>query len=192
MPAGAYLWSVAHGLAASIFTSNGRWIGYDAGRSEDWSPIDYQRRAWKLGRMDLFVLSHAHADHLRDIDALVDAHPRLVLRPTAATTTMLREAKTAVAKSVVEEYEDEIDDKYTLDSDENPFAADWAGTTSLQQFVPPPDVNPNNETLHQESACTEGHDRARQAGDLPRRRSRRHRAMKCGQECGQECQRRCS
>jgi competence protein ComEC len=146
MPASVYLWNVAHGLAASIFTSNGRWILYDAGRSEDWSAIDYQRGAWNLGRPDLFVLSHAHADHLRDIDALVAAHPRMVLRPTAATTTMLREAKTTVAKSVVEEYEDEIDDKFTLDSDENPFAAGWAGTTSLQQFVPPPDMNPNNES----------------------------------------------
>jgi hypothetical protein len=71
----------------------------------------------------------------------------MVLRPTAATTTMLREAKTAVAKTVVQEYEDEIDDRYTFSSDEDPFAPGWGGTTTLRQFVPPPDrVNPNNES----------------------------------------------
>ena len=42
MPASVYLWNVAHGLAASIFTSNGQWIVDDAGRSDDWSPLDYQ------------------------------------------------------------------------------------------------------------------------------------------------------
>lgn len=146
MPASIYLSNVAHGLAASIFTSNRRWIVYDAGRSDNWSPIDYQREAWNLGRIDLFVLSHAHTDHLRDIDALVAAHPRIVLRPTAAVTTMLREARTAIAKGVVEEYEDEIDDRYTVDSDEDPFAPAWAGTTMLQEFAPPADDNPNNES----------------------------------------------
>lgn len=167
MPTSVYLWNVAHGLAASIFTSNGRWIAYDAGRSEDWSPIEYQQRAWNLRRIDLFVLSHAHADHLQDIDALVAAQPRMVLRPTAATTTMLREAKTAVAKGVAEEYEDEIDDKYTFDSDENPFAQGWAGTTSLQQFLPPPDVNPNNESRVLFIDC--GSVRLALTGDLERR-----------------------
>jgi competence protein ComEC len=167
MPASVYLWNVAHGLAASIFTSNRRWIVYDAGRDDDWSPIDYQRRAWSLGRIDLFVLSHAHTDHLRDIDALVAAQPRMVLRPSAAMTTMLREAKTAVAKSVVEEYEDEIDDKYTVDSDENPFALGWAGTTSLRQFVPPRDDNPNNQSRVVFVDC--GGVRLALTGDLERR-----------------------
>ena len=79
------VWNVAHGLAITLITPNQRLIAYDAGRSEDLSPLtELMRAGWN--QLDYFFLSHPHADHLRDIDALIKDAPADYLATKTART----------------------------------------------------------------------------------------------------------
>jgi glyoxylase-like metal-dependent hydrolase (beta-lactamase superfamily II) len=83
------IWNVAHGLAVTLITPNQRLIAYDAGRSEDLSPLtELERAGWS--QLDYFFLSHPHADHLRDIDALIRMHGG---SPPCPPTTVCEDAE---------------------------------------------------------------------------------------------------
>jgi beta-lactamase superfamily II metal-dependent hydrolase len=102
------IWNVSHGLAVTLVTPNQRLIAYDAGRSEDLSPLtELMRAGWS--RLDYFFLSHPHADHLRDIDALVRMRPRTMWRPRPPERQIREAAHGALEESVVDRYESELD-----------------------------------------------------------------------------------
>jgi len=109
------IWNVAHGLAVTLITPNQRLIAYDAGRSEDLSPLtELERAGWK--QLDYFFLSHPHADHLRDIDALIRMSPRTVRRPRPPERQIREAANGALEEGVVDRYEREIDQTYVQPS----------------------------------------------------------------------------
>lgn len=87
------VWSVEHGSAIFVKTPNGRTIALDAGRSTEFSPAKWLKSAYSLERIDLFCLSHADTDHIRDVqnlDELLSPHvfsrnkevPRDLVYPT--------------------------------------------------------------------------------------------------------------
>jgi beta-lactamase superfamily II metal-dependent hydrolase len=111
-PLRIFIWNVSHGLAVSFLTPNGRLLAYDAGRSETFSPLA------TLGsnghsQLDCFVLSHPHADHLRDIDSLIALRPAMIWRRHVRESRVRQAARPGLEASVVDRYERQLDHVYT-------------------------------------------------------------------------------
>jgi len=78
---------VGQGDAAVLRTPGGHWVVVDAGpRSDKWDAgrrvvVPYLTRH-RAARIDVLVISHAHADHLGGVPALLDRYdPGLILEP---------------------------------------------------------------------------------------------------------------
>src|SRR4029450_549664 len=71
------VWNVAHGSAIYVKTPNGRSILLDAGNSDDFSPAGWLRTHQGLAKLDLFVLSHHHDGHVRDLANVIRFTPPL-------------------------------------------------------------------------------------------------------------------
>jgi competence protein ComEC len=78
---------VGQGDAAVLRTPGGHWVVVDAGpRSDKWDAgrrvvVPYLARH-RAARIDVLVISHAHADHLGGVPALLDRYdPGLILEP---------------------------------------------------------------------------------------------------------------
>ncbi len=69
------VWNVAHGSATFVRTPNDRKILLDVGSSEDFSPAEYLHNHYGLRYTDLLILSHADADHVRDLPNVVRLIP---------------------------------------------------------------------------------------------------------------------
>lgn len=130
----------------TLITPNQRLIAYDAGRSEDLSPLtELERAGWK--QLDYFFLSHPHADHLRDIDALIRMSPRTVRRPRPPERQIREAANGALEEGVVDRYEREIDQTYVQPSTQDPTDPSWSGGCDFAIFQPPEHANLNNVSL---------------------------------------------
>jgi competence protein ComEC len=92
------VWNVEHGSAIYVRTPNGRSIIMDAGASSDFSPARWLYYQYNISKADLFILSHADTDHIRDIenvDVLLSPYafyrngtsPRHLKYPTYPPTT---------------------------------------------------------------------------------------------------------
>jgi beta-lactamase superfamily II metal-dependent hydrolase len=69
------VWNVAHGSAMFARTPNNRTILMDAGSSDDFSPAQHLHDVYKARSTDLFILSHADSDHLRDLPNIIRLIP---------------------------------------------------------------------------------------------------------------------
>ena len=69
------VWNVAHGSAMFARTPNDRTILMDAGSSDDFSPAQHLHSVYGLRSTNLFMLSHADADHIRDLPNIVRLIP---------------------------------------------------------------------------------------------------------------------
>jgi beta-lactamase superfamily II metal-dependent hydrolase len=78
------VWSVAHGSAIYVKTPNGRSILLDAGNSDDFSPARWLHAHRGLRELDLFVLSHHHGGHVRDLANVERLTPPLAFRDNPA------------------------------------------------------------------------------------------------------------
>lgn len=140
------IWNVSHGLAVTVRTPTGRIVVYDAGRSESFSPLATLATAAGLRSVDCFVLSHPHADHLRDVDALVALTPTMLWRRHVAERRIREAAAPGLEEGVVDRYEIALDRRYTAPivfGPENPL---WGGC-ELRLFTPPDHPNLNNTSL---------------------------------------------
>lgn len=72
------VWNVEHGAAILVNTPNDRIVLLDAGASDDFSPAEWLSQRHKVSSSHLMILSHADADHIRDIEK-VDC----LIRPAA-------------------------------------------------------------------------------------------------------------
>lgn len=65
------IWKVQHGSAAFVRTPNNRFIAFDAGCSDDFSPSAYLSTEHSLTSLDNLIISHPHADHIQDLPTLL-------------------------------------------------------------------------------------------------------------------------
>lgn len=78
------VWDVEHGVSIMLNTPNGRTVMLDAGASDARSPADWFAASYPGQRLDVFVLSHQHCDHVRKIDKVwTRLKPRAYLRNKA-------------------------------------------------------------------------------------------------------------
>jgi competence protein ComEC len=145
-PLSICIWNVSHGLAVSFLTPNGRLLAYDAGRSETLSPLA------TLGsnghsQLDCFVLSHPHADHLRDIDALITLRPAMIWRRHVGESRVRQAARPGLEASVIDRYERELDHVHTSPAGFGPSDPTWSGGCEFRAFFPPDHENLNNTSL---------------------------------------------
>src|SRR5687768_16307732 len=83
-------WDVQHGVSLFVSTPNNRTIMIDAGASDLFSPVDWLKRRYRLERLDGLIISHAHADHLREVGRIhSELRPRVLWRNNAVPTTVV-------------------------------------------------------------------------------------------------------
>ena len=146
------IWNVEHGLAVSIFTPQSllappRVIAYDAGRSDDFSPLVWVRDQRQVKQLDAFVLSHPHADHLRDLPALMQIPPKVVWRPLPAASMIREAAHGALEETVIDAYERDIDQVYVGAEPFDITQSAWSGGCEISIWRPPFHPNLNNMSL---------------------------------------------
>lgn len=143
---GIYIWDVSHGLAVTLVTPNGRLVAYDAGRSDSFSPLEWLA-ANGHSQLDCFVLSHPHADHLRDIEAVIALRPAMIWRRHIAETRIRQAARPGAEASVVDRYERVLDHVYHSPVTFGPSDPTWSGGCDFRAFFPPDNENLNNTSL---------------------------------------------
>ena len=83
-------WDVQHGVSLFVRTPNNRTIILDAGASDTFSPVDWLTRRYQLQRLDGLIVSHAHADHVREVGRIhAELKPRVVRRNKTVPTNLL-------------------------------------------------------------------------------------------------------
>ena len=83
-------WDVQHGVSLFVRTPNNRTIILDAGASDTFSPVDWLTRRYQLQQLDGLIVSHAHADHVREVGRIhAELKPRVVRRNKTVPTNLL-------------------------------------------------------------------------------------------------------
>jgi beta-lactamase superfamily II metal-dependent hydrolase len=83
-------WDVQHGVSLFASTPNDRTIILDAGASDAFSPVDWLKGRFQLQRLDGLIISHAHADHVREVGKIhSELKPRVLLRNKAIPGNVL-------------------------------------------------------------------------------------------------------
>lgn len=82
-------YNVGHGSCTHIITPNGKQILIDVGSRDEKSVVDYIARRYYTGiqekRIDYFILTHVHEDHMSDIKNLINIlSPLMINRPKRA------------------------------------------------------------------------------------------------------------
>ncbi len=82
------VWDVQHGNAIYMKTPNDKNIMFDIGTGShtnktEFSPLSYLKHKWQVDRLDYLVISHPHADHIKDIPNMIELglEPKVLLRP---------------------------------------------------------------------------------------------------------------
>jgi beta-lactamase superfamily II metal-dependent hydrolase len=83
-------WDVQHGVSLFVSTPNNRTIILDAGASDAFSPVDWLRGKFQLQRLDGLIISHPHADHVREVGRIhSELNPQVLLRNRAIPASIL-------------------------------------------------------------------------------------------------------
>jgi beta-lactamase superfamily II metal-dependent hydrolase len=83
-------WDVEHGVSLFVSTPNNRTIMLDAGASDAFSPVNWLKDRYQLERLDGLIVSHAHADHVREVGRIhSELRPRVLLRNKAVPAAVL-------------------------------------------------------------------------------------------------------
>lgn len=108
------VWNVKAGNAITFITPNSKRILFDMGASADCSPLDTMKE-WSNGRViDSLVVTHPHADHLRDIGKLKQLGIRVgsLLRPEHLTEQEVKDANGSDDAECIDAYL-ELHKRYT-------------------------------------------------------------------------------
>jgi len=118
------IWDVQHGNAIYMQTPNGLNFMFDIGSGSyksgsGFSPL----RHMKINRLDFFLISHPHADHMRDLPVIFesDFELRVLSRPKGLPEEFIRKSNRSEDQGLVDLYL-ELDRKYTspLSPERNP------------------------------------------------------------------------
>ena len=135
------VWDVKYGNAAYIKTPNGKNIVQDLGigtlktGAATFSPLLFLKNNMKVNRLDEVIITHPHADHLKDILNFDTFNPEVLNRPKGLTNEEIIDANRTEDRELVEKYI-EINDKYNQNilAKESPLRTENNGGASIQVF----------------------------------------------------------
>jgi len=135
------LWDVKYGNATYIKTPNGKNIVQDLGigalktGSATFSPLSFLKNSMKIDKLDEVIITHPHADHIKDIFNFDSFTPEVINRPKHLTKAEIVTANRKEDQELVEKYI-EISTRYNEDISANntPLHAQNNGGTSIQVF----------------------------------------------------------
>lgn len=122
-------WDVQHGVSIFVSTPNDRTIILDAGRSDAFSPVDWLKQTFRLQPLDGLIISHAHADHVREISRIHLELTPLVLRRNRAVPSGVLYPNGPPTTEPLKSYE-VLDRSYNVPADPGDrfdIPANWGG-----------------------------------------------------------------
>jgi len=135
------LWDVEYGNATYIKTPNGRNIVQDLGvgaiktGSATFSPLLYLKNNMKIDHLDEVIITHPHADHIKDILNFDIFTPQILNRPKGLTRKEILAANRIEDHELVEKYID-VSSRYNenITGKESPLHTENNGGVSIQVF----------------------------------------------------------
>jgi beta-lactamase superfamily II metal-dependent hydrolase len=135
------LWDVKYGNAAYIKTPNGKNIVQDLGvgalktNSLTFSPLLFLKNSMNIDHLDEVILTHPHADHIKDIFNFDSFTPEVLNRSKGLTRKEILDANRDEDRKLVEKYI-EISNRYNEDISgrESPLHIENNGGASIQVF----------------------------------------------------------
>ena len=104
------LWDVQHGSAAYIKTPNGKNVVQDLGVGAiktgltTFSPLLFLKNSMKVDQLDEVIITHPHADHIKDIRNFDALRPKALYRPIHLTKDEIYAANGIEDIELVEKY----------------------------------------------------------------------------------------
>ena len=135
------LWDVKYGNAAYIKTPNGKNIVQDLGIGvlkaglETFSPLLFLKNSMKIDKLDEVIITHPHADHIKDIFNFDSFTPEVLNRPKHLTKTEIIAANRKEDRELLEKYV-EISTRYNEDipAHDSPLHTQNNGGAIIQVF----------------------------------------------------------
>jgi competence protein ComEC len=135
------LWDVAYGNAAYLKTPNGKNIVQDLGigslkaGSAIFSPLLFLKNSMKVHKLDEVIITHPHADHIKDIFNFDSFSPDVLNRPKNLTDKEIVTANRREDKELFEKYI-EINSRYNDDisAHDSPLHSQNNGGAIIQVF----------------------------------------------------------
>jgi beta-lactamase superfamily II metal-dependent hydrolase len=135
------LWDVQHGSATYIKTPNGKHIVQDLGAGAfktglaTFSPLLFMKDKMKVDQLDEVIITHPHADHIKDIWNFDTFNPKVLYRPKHLTEAEIIAANRTEDRELVNKYI-EISGKYdeAVPSSDSPLNVENNGGANIQVF----------------------------------------------------------
>ena len=118
------IWDVEHGVCIFVKTPNQKNVILDCGASQNFSPAIYLSRDLKVKRIDYLVISHPHADHIHDLDNLLQCYEDNI-RVYRRSKSIDRDAMEEDNPDLANQAKDSKLDKYFAMNDEFTTSVDW-------------------------------------------------------------------
>ncbi len=90
MPIRVITFNVQHGNCHAIFSTDNRAVLIDLGWSDSFSPLGWMK-AQGLNTIDVLVITHPHADHIKGIQGLADFQTKIIYRPAFVPDELIRD-----------------------------------------------------------------------------------------------------
>jgi beta-lactamase superfamily II metal-dependent hydrolase len=90
MPIRVITFNVEHGSCHAILSTDNRAVLIDLGWSDSFSPLDWLR-GQGVTVIDVLVITHPHADHLKGIHGLVNFPTKIIYRPAYVPDELIRD-----------------------------------------------------------------------------------------------------
>ncbi len=90
MPIRVITFNVEHGNCHAIFSTDNRAVLIDLGWSDSFSPLEWLKRQG-LNTIDVLVITHPHADHIKGIHELANFQTKIIYRPAHVPDELIRD-----------------------------------------------------------------------------------------------------
>jgi beta-lactamase superfamily II metal-dependent hydrolase len=135
------LWDVQYGSAAYLKTPNGKNIVQDLGIGAlktglaTFSPLLFIKNRMNVDQLDEVIITHPHADHIKDIENFDTLNPKVLYRPKHLTEAEIVAANRTEDRDLVDKYI-EISRRYdeTVPASDSPLQTENNGGASIQVF----------------------------------------------------------
>ena len=136
------LWDVQHGCAAYVKTPNGKNVVQDLGVGafktglETFSPLLFLKNSMKIDQLDEVIITHPHAEHIKDIWNFDTLNPKVLYRPKHLTEAEIFAANRTEDRELVDKYI-EINGRYdeAVPAFDSPLQTENNGGANIQVFL---------------------------------------------------------